>query len=324
MAGEALVEQHAEAEDVGAHVDVAALDLLGRHVRGRAQHLPRRRHALRVEDLGDPEIGELDDHAEVRGARLLHGLALALARLAPLGLLGGRAQPARAGVVVALDRVRRLGRGRGQREGAGTRGAGRVGERGAGIAVVRGRGRGRGRGARSADAVLRELDEHVLGLDVPVDDRRLVGVLHRLAELEHDGRADLGGHVAVIDEHLAQRGAAEQLDHQVALGVVLARDVEDLDDARVVELGGGARLGDEARADLGVLAEVLVDDLDGDLAPEPQIARPVHRRHATVADLFQELVLRELREAGRHGGESHSTTRTRMALVVPVTPTGAP
>src|SRR6185503_1944714 len=61
----ALVEQHAQREDVGAHVDFATLDLLGSHVRWRAENLPCRRHALRIEHLGDPEVGELDDDTAI-------------------------------------------------------------------------------------------------------------------------------------------------------------------------------------------------------------------------------------------------------------------
>ncbi len=60
---EALVEEHPEREHVGARVDLAALDLLRRHVRRRAEHLPRRGDALGVEDLRDAEVGELDHHA---------------------------------------------------------------------------------------------------------------------------------------------------------------------------------------------------------------------------------------------------------------------
>ncbi len=57
-----LVQHHTQAEHVGASRDVAALDLLGGHVRGGAEHLPRGRDALRVEQLGDAEIGDLDVH----------------------------------------------------------------------------------------------------------------------------------------------------------------------------------------------------------------------------------------------------------------------
>jgi hypothetical protein len=60
VADHALVEEDADAEDIGAGVDLAAVDLLRRHVGGAAQHLPGRRHPLHVEELGDPEVGQLD------------------------------------------------------------------------------------------------------------------------------------------------------------------------------------------------------------------------------------------------------------------------
>ena len=65
----ALVEEHAEPEDVGAPVDVPALDLLGRHVGWASEDLPRRRDPLRVEQLGDAEVGELHGHALPGAAR---------------------------------------------------------------------------------------------------------------------------------------------------------------------------------------------------------------------------------------------------------------
>jgi hypothetical protein len=54
------VEHGARGEDVGARVDVRALDLLGRHVRGRAEHLPRGGHLALVGDVGDAEVRELE------------------------------------------------------------------------------------------------------------------------------------------------------------------------------------------------------------------------------------------------------------------------
>ena len=57
---ERLVEDDAEREDVRARVELVALDLLGRHVGRRPDHLARRRE-LRVsrEELADPEVRDL-------------------------------------------------------------------------------------------------------------------------------------------------------------------------------------------------------------------------------------------------------------------------
>src|SRR5262249_17912140 len=63
VADDALVEEDAHAEDVGAPVDLTALDLLRRHVRGRAHDLSGGGDALRVEELCDAEVRELHEHA---------------------------------------------------------------------------------------------------------------------------------------------------------------------------------------------------------------------------------------------------------------------
>ncbi len=65
MPDHALVEKDAHPEHVGARVHLAAFDLFGGHVRGASEDLPRRGDALRVEQLGDPEVSQLDDDAIV-------------------------------------------------------------------------------------------------------------------------------------------------------------------------------------------------------------------------------------------------------------------
>ena len=73
-----------------------------------------------------------------------------------------------------------------------------------------------------------------------MDDSSLVGVLERVGEREADAH-----HVAVGQRarglQLGQRGAADELGHQVVAVGVAARLVER-DDARVVEPRGGERL----------------------------------------------------------------------------------
>jgi hypothetical protein len=81
VADHALVEKDAQPEDVRAPVDVAAFDLLRGHVRGAAEHLPRRRHALRIEELRDAEVRELHrDALAIACARSRRRLALISAR----------------------------------------------------------------------------------------------------------------------------------------------------------------------------------------------------------------------------------------------------
>ena len=61
LAGQHLVEHHAEGVDVAAAVAALALDLLGRNVFGRAHDLRklRERQPARAFLAGDPEIDEL-------------------------------------------------------------------------------------------------------------------------------------------------------------------------------------------------------------------------------------------------------------------------
>jgi hypothetical protein len=60
MADHALVEKHPEPEDVRSRVDLAAFDLLRGHVRWTPQNLSRGSDALCIEELRNPEVGQLD------------------------------------------------------------------------------------------------------------------------------------------------------------------------------------------------------------------------------------------------------------------------
>ena len=61
LPGRQLIGQDADGEHVGAKIERPPLDVLGRHVRRRAEQLPGHRHALLVDDLRDAEVGELDE-----------------------------------------------------------------------------------------------------------------------------------------------------------------------------------------------------------------------------------------------------------------------
>ena len=55
-----LVQDHPERVDVRARVHLLAFDLLGRHVRGSADHAAgRRQTVLVVDELGDAEVEDL-------------------------------------------------------------------------------------------------------------------------------------------------------------------------------------------------------------------------------------------------------------------------
>ena len=122
-------------------------------------------------------------------------------------------------------------------------------------------------------------DDHVLGLDVTVDDPAGVGVGERLAEVE----GDLGD-VAVVEHpggaELVERLAGDQLGDQDRAAGVLTELVEG-DDRRVVETGGGLCLAQDA---VGVGGGEL---LQRNLAFEPLVVGPVDGSHAPGADLLE-------------------------------------
>src|SRR5262249_48594032 len=70
FADEHLVQDDAERVDIAARIDSPALDLLGRHVVGRAERAAGARELRRlVEGLGDAEVDQLRELAAVRAGR---------------------------------------------------------------------------------------------------------------------------------------------------------------------------------------------------------------------------------------------------------------
>ncbi len=118
--------------------------------------------------------------------------------------------------------------------------------------------------------------DHVLGLDVAVDDAALVRVREAVAEIGRDL-----GHVAVaepaIGPQAGQGGARDELGHEDRPSIALAELVER-DDRRMVEARGGLSLAQDA---VGIRGEDL---LEGDLALQALVKGPVHRAHPPGAD----------------------------------------
>ncbi len=110
-----------------------------------------------------------------------------------------------------------------------------------------------------------------------------------------------------------QRLALDALHHDVvrARPVGGFADVVDVDDVRVVEGGGGARLPFEPRQQLGIGARA--QDLDGYGAAEPRVARAVDLAHAAGSQAVDDLVGADARS--RSEGVLHDfaqrTTATR-------------
>jgi hypothetical protein len=156
-------------------------------------------------------------------------------------------------------------------------------------------------------------DHEVVGLDVPVDDALDRRCLEPLGGEDRDLDGLQLAEDADLRVELAHVAAPDVLHGDVVEAVHVPR-VVDLDDVGVVQLGGGARLHEEALDEGGVaLDEVLGEQLDGGLALEGGVEGPVDRSHAAFAQLLLEPVGTDL-PAGeriiRHLRSLHSLSRS--------------
>jgi hypothetical protein len=164
-------------------------------------------------------------------------------------------------------------------------------------------GRRAGRGSRQPEvgdpdrAVTAE--QHVLRLDVAVDEVGLVrGSEPRRRRAEHRqclARAE----PATRAEHLTQRRAVDELQHQIGAVGRLA-PVVHRHDVRVAERRGSLRLATEPVPEGRVGAEVGVGDLDGDQPVEHLVVGAVDDGHAAPSDLVEQPVPTTDVHAGPH------------------------
>ena len=133
------------------------------------------------------------------------------------------------------------------------------------------------------------VDQHVLRLDVPVDEPARMCEGERSPDIEPElQHAPHGQRACALDE-LFQVLALYELEHDELPPVLLAT-VDHRDDARVRELRDGARLVPEALHVLVVVREAVVEDLQRDVALEQRVVRAVDGGHATLADELLQLV----------------------------------
>ena len=115
-----------------------------------------------------------------------------------------------------------------------------------------------------------------------MDDALPVCRLERVRDFDAEAE-DLGERQRAARETCRQRLALEQFEHQI-VDVVLAADVVQAADVRVVERGDGFGLAGEARAELGVGRQLRRENLHRDRAVQARVARPIHLAHAPGAD----------------------------------------
>ena len=148
------------------------------------------------------------------------------------------------------------------------------------------------RGAGPRDAEVGHLDvpvaadDHVVRLDVAVDDVVAVRLGERAEDLAGELDRRQRRRRALADEQLLQRRPVEVL-HRDVVGALRLAAVVDADDVRMAEARGVARLALEPLDELLVARVALVQHLQRDLAAELLVLGQVDVGHAAGAELAQ-------------------------------------
>jgi hypothetical protein len=149
--------------------------------------------------------------------------------------------------------------------------------------------------ARAGDAEVGDLDDalgvddDVVRLDVAVHDAVAVRVAERGEDLPRVRDRHRDGTEPPGPDELLQRPAFDVL-HDDEVRAVRRAAVEDGDDVRMRETGGMRRLAPEALDELLVVRVAVVQDLDGDPAPQLLVLREVDVGHAAAPELARDAV----------------------------------
>ncbi len=156
-------------------------------------------------------------------------------------------------------------------------------------------GLGHVRGAGQRDAEVGDLravlgvDDHVVRLEVAMDDAALVRELGRAKDLDAEVDRAGGQQRPVLRDDLLQRAALEML-HRDVVGAVPLTAVVHRHDVRVLQAGGTRRLAPEPLDELRVLREAPVQDLQRDITAELQVLGAIHVRHPARADPLEDAI----------------------------------
>ena len=126
-------------------------------------------------------------------------------------------------------------------------------------------------------------DDDVLRLDVLMDDAARMRMNEGARDLFCEENTLLPRQAALLLKIFLEGHALDELHHDI-IRAVLVSDVIDRNDIVMAELGDSTGLDGKALADVGVLGELLLEDLDRHISSEYGIARAVNYRHAADAD----------------------------------------
>ena len=141
------------------------------------------------------------------------------------------------------------------------------------------------------------VEQHVLRLDVPVDDAVAVGVVERGGDLGGEADRIRDRKLLLAGQPVAQALAFDER-HDVVRRAVRLAAVDQPQDMRVLQVGDGPDLAQESLgADHG--RQLRPQHLDRDLAIVLEVLGEVHRRHAALAQLPLDAVA-----VGERGGKA--------------------
>jgi hypothetical protein len=170
-----------------------------------------------------------------------------------------------------------------------------------------GGGGGGGHGAGQAEVGDLHLavggDQHVLGLDVAMDEAGRVRGRQGHEHLGEQLERPAGLHGRLVAHQVAQRAAGNVLHHQVG-DLAVGALVEDGHDVTMVQLGGCLRLALEALGERLVVTEAVVHDLDGHLATESLVGGLEDAGHAAARDALADEVT-PVEDAAHQGLVTH-------------------
>ena len=158
------------------------------------------------------------------------------------------------------------------------------------------------------------VEQDIAGLDVPMHEPLLVGVMQRLRHRRHQfdgfvqrqpGLLEPGGEVGAIDV----------LRDDVAGAVFGATDIEDRNDVRMIEVGDGTGFGQVGIGGFGVIHQLAVRQLNGDEPLQLIVVGQIDEAEAALTeDLLYAVATNVLWLRSGNGGGGGLVATARMII----------
>ena len=127
-------------------------------------------------------------------------------------------------------------------------------------------------------------ENHVLGLDVAMNDSGVVRVRKRAQDVPADVQDALPIEACLAIEQIRQEHAVEKLEHHVERAVLELSEVGNVDAVRMVDAADGKRLALEALIDLVDALDLGMKKLQRERAPNGNVLREIDAPHPSGAE----------------------------------------